>query len=1789
MVAIGLVVSNVFSATLSIPAQARTNVAVEQASASATSADVDGTMGGGWSLQDFRTPPFVSTIPNYDTSFGNSVDIWDDYLVVSAGGDTGDADSTLESPNTNGGALFGAAYVYWRDSGTWETQALLKASNGGVTDSFGTAVAISNDTIVVGAYQEDGDSSSTLASTNENAAGAGAAYVYVGDGSDWTQQAYLKASNAASNANFGRSVDIDGDTIIVGADGASTSAGRAYIYTRSGTTWTEQAILSAEDGAGNNDKFGMDVAIDGDTAVVGAYNEDGSITSTQASPNNLATNSGAVYVFVRSGSTWTLQAYLKASNAEAQDYFGLDVDISGDTIIVGAYGEDGSSSSTAVSPDNTAAEAGAAYIFTRSGTTWTQQAYLKPSSLEAGDRFGDSVAVSGDIAAVQASRDDGSITSTLASPNNLVDGNHATYVFQRSGGNWTASTILKSPNGYSNTNGKGVAINPQGDTIVQGATNVYDQRIACSSAREVHGGGAAIYVLGAGDARLSNLQLSNSTALTSTRDGGGFVPYNGCYEATVARESTVVSPTTVAAGATVSARVSAPSGAGRQTCTGLVCPLQMGANFITVTVVSTDSLISRWYRVLTTRTVSTDADLIGLGASVGVSSPAFSSTTTAYTITVPAGTTSATLAATKSHSLATVAVSAPCDGSLVCTLSTLPTVVTLTVTAEDATTTKRYVVAFVRGAAPQQVWLSDLTVMPGDPMPAFVSSTTAYAVEVEGAAVITLTGTPQPPTATVTYESAAGACTGGVCPIGATGTTLVTATVTSADGTATKNYVVGAMMRPDVHRANVTKIAQYGNAAHTCALLKDGQVLCWGMNDYGQLGIGTKEDISVPITMTSMTDAVDVAPGRRQTCVLREGGRVQCAGTGENYALGNGQLDESLVLTDVLEPDGSRPLEGATAIEATAYGGCVIRGGQVLCWGTHFYDESWNPILTSTLPVTIEGITSAVELVAQNSSICVLESAGAVRCWGKNGSGQLGIGLSYGDLMMTTTINSVLDETRTGSLGGVVDISGGANSGNIYCAVKQSGDLLCWGNNSSGQLADGQFGVHGTAPITPTYLGMTTTAIGDVAEVHAGDYFVCARTASGMVTCAGDSQYGRLGTGTIKVGIDREDASGHVTVTRYFGGPPLTDVVQIGGSDRTTCALQSDGDVMCWGATEHGRLGNGSTETGQYSGEFDPVWVIRPALSDDAMLAELAIAPGVLMPAFVSTTMEYTAEVPFGTTSAAVTATTNHVDATVAYTSTAGACTPNDASPSNCAIAASGATTITITITAADLTTTETYTVVVTAAPSNDATLADLQLDAPAVLQGTWVSSTLRHTITADAAVMSFTFWPTVTSVRYISATSSAGFCNLTYVTGQETGRASCKIAPTNAYITVTVTAADGTTMDYLLVVNPYVAPPDATLADLAIAPGALTPAFVSSTTQYAAEVPSGTTSVAVTATTNDVSATIAYASTAGACTSGIGRVAARATGPVVGWATDPVAPTCAIAATGATTITITITAPDLTTTETYTIVVTVAEPTPLTTIDRVWPGTGLEAGGMPVQIFGSGFAAALTVTVDGASVPFTIVDDGRIDFVMPPGTAGTSVDVVVATANGSVTAADAFTYVTPDVIVFDGEVGGVFTTTDGVVVTIPPQGVSGSFYLTMTPQPPAPGVPGNILMYAFRLDAVWNGIELATLTNPVTIQLPIDENIFAIQDGERPWLYQWVGGEERGERSEEREEEGSALFSLSSSLTSSASGRWVLVRGQAYEPTTRVMTVALRPMGEYALSTAILRSYWFPVVPTLR
>jgi len=197
--------------------------------------------------------------------------------------------------------------------------------------------------------------------------------------STWSQQDHLFADVAAAGDKFGDSVAISGDTIVVGAPFEATTAGdyagSAYVFTRTGGTWSQQAHLFADDAAAG-DKFGDSVGISGDTIVVGAISDD-----TAAGEN-----AGSAYVFTRTGTAWSQQDHLLADDAAAHDVFGYSVAIDGDTIVVGAIGDD-----TA-----TLADAGSAYVFTRTGGIWSQQDHLFAYDAEARDYFGRSVAIDGD-------------------------------------------------------------------------------------------------------------------------------------------------------------------------------------------------------------------------------------------------------------------------------------------------------------------------------------------------------------------------------------------------------------------------------------------------------------------------------------------------------------------------------------------------------------------------------------------------------------------------------------------------------------------------------------------------------------------------------------------------------------------------------------------------------------------------------------------------------------------------------------------------------------------------------------------------------------------------------------------------------------------------------------------------------------------------------------------------------------------------------------------------------------------------------------------------------------------------------------------------------------------------------------------------------------------------------------------------------------------------------------------------------------------------------------------------
>jgi hypothetical protein len=280
-------------------------------------------------------------------------------------------------------------------------------------------LSANGNTLAVGAYGEASNATSVNGNqADDSAPFSGAVYVFVRSLSNWTQQAYLKASNTGDADNFGYSVSLsaDGNTLAVGAagersnatgvngnqaDNSAVSSGAVYTFVRSGSTWTQQAYLKASntDGA---DFFGVSVALsaDGNTLAVGAYGEDSNATGVNGNQaDNSAGASGAVYVFVRSGSNWTQQAYMKASNTGVFDVFGVSVALSadGNTLAVGASLED--SNATGVNgnqADNSAINSGAVYVFVRSGSSWTQKAYLKASNTGDGDTFGNSVALSAD-------------------------------------------------------------------------------------------------------------------------------------------------------------------------------------------------------------------------------------------------------------------------------------------------------------------------------------------------------------------------------------------------------------------------------------------------------------------------------------------------------------------------------------------------------------------------------------------------------------------------------------------------------------------------------------------------------------------------------------------------------------------------------------------------------------------------------------------------------------------------------------------------------------------------------------------------------------------------------------------------------------------------------------------------------------------------------------------------------------------------------------------------------------------------------------------------------------------------------------------------------------------------------------------------------------------------------------------------------------------------------------------------------------------------------------------------
>ncbi|HJU56295.1 MAG TPA: thrombospondin type 3 repeat-containing protein [Pyrinomonadaceae bacterium] len=356
---------------------------------------------------------------------------------VAVSGDTAVVGAFVDDDPVRG-ANTGAAYVFVRNGSTWTEQQKLTASDAAAGDRFGSAVAIDGDTIAVGAIFADVGPEGN----------AGKVYVFTRSGSVWTQQQVLSASDFKSSNNLGASVAIDGNTIVSGANSYDLpgvlDAGAAYVFVRNGSTWTEQQKLTASVPIAF-DRLGYSVAIDGDTIIAGAPSD-----PVQAVPGN----AGSAYVFTRSGATWTEQQKLTASDGALFDRFGLAVGISGDTTLVGAP----------LSDTPTVANVGAAYVFTRTGPAWTQSQKLAhidfDPELEADDTFGNSVAVDGDALVVGSESDDTSLSTGT--------NRGFAYLYTRGGAAWAAQKQLSASDGApQDAFGGSAALD--GSTVVVGA------------------------------------------------------------------------------------------------------------------------------------------------------------------------------------------------------------------------------------------------------------------------------------------------------------------------------------------------------------------------------------------------------------------------------------------------------------------------------------------------------------------------------------------------------------------------------------------------------------------------------------------------------------------------------------------------------------------------------------------------------------------------------------------------------------------------------------------------------------------------------------------------------------------------------------------------------------------------------------------------------------------------------------------------------------------------------------------------------------------------------------------------------------------------------------------------------------------------------------------------------------------------------------------------------------------------------------------------------------------------
>lgn len=432
--------------------------------------------------------------------------------------------NTLAVSATENGVGPGSVHIFTQIAeGRWQQQQQLSADNAEAGDLFGTSLSLSEDgnRLAIGATGEDTNATGVQQNSqdvdNNDASNSGAVYVYRRAGELWVLEAFIKASNAELGDAFGTSVSLNGqgDRLAVGAEFESSgsvgidqdqtnndegASGAVYVFHRIANTWIQESYIKASN-TGAGDGFGISISLNdsGDRLAVGAFYESSNATTVNGdSSNDLASASGATYVFHKSASGWSQEAYIKANNAESIDNFGQSVQINadGDRLVVGAINE--SSNAQHVNgdgSDNSALYSGAAYLFHRTGTDWFQEAYIKASNTDTFDNFGYRVSINnaGNRLAIGALDEDSSAQGLNGNANSnaaVVSG--AVYTFIRQGNVWMQEAYIKASNTNSSDMFSVVELSGDGNTLAVGAI------LEDSNATEIQGDPLDNSVLGSG-------------------------------------------------------------------------------------------------------------------------------------------------------------------------------------------------------------------------------------------------------------------------------------------------------------------------------------------------------------------------------------------------------------------------------------------------------------------------------------------------------------------------------------------------------------------------------------------------------------------------------------------------------------------------------------------------------------------------------------------------------------------------------------------------------------------------------------------------------------------------------------------------------------------------------------------------------------------------------------------------------------------------------------------------------------------------------------------------------------------------------------------------------------------------------------------------------------------------------------------------------------------------------------------------------------------------------------------